>query len=56
MDSPIQYGMYIAGSGATVQGAFTEFNAGTLLEGYDARVHPGKHVTSRSVIAAKGLA
>jgi len=28
MDSPIQYGMYIAGSGATVQGAFTEFNAG----------------------------
>jgi hypothetical protein len=34
---------------------FEEFNAGTLLEGYDARVHPGKHVTSRSVIAAKGL-
>jgi hypothetical protein len=29
MDSPIQYGMYIAGSGSTVQGAFTEFNAGS---------------------------
>jgi hypothetical protein len=28
MDSPIQYGMYIVGSGATVQGGFTEFNAG----------------------------
>jgi hypothetical protein len=28
MDSPIEYGMYIVGSGATVVGGFAEFNAG----------------------------
>jgi hypothetical protein len=41
MDSPVQYGMYIVGSGATVQGGFTEFNAGNQYGAGDYLIDAG---------------